>query len=195
MTRRLRAVVLAYHEIGCIGIDALLRHGFDVCAVFTHVDRPGENVWFQSVAELSAKSNLPVFAPEKVDHPLWLEKIRALQPDALFSFYYRNLVSEELLAIPTAGAYNLHGSLLPKYRGRAPANWAILNGETETGVTLHHMTARPDAGDIVCQHRVAIDPQDDARTLNLKLAAAAGPLLDECLPLIREGTAPRRPQM
>ncbi|HEY7673305.1 MAG TPA: bifunctional UDP-4-amino-4-deoxy-L-arabinose formyltransferase/UDP-glucuronic acid oxidase ArnA [Gammaproteobacteria bacterium] len=190
----MRAVVLAYHQMGCVGISALLRNGFDVCAVFTHVDRPGENTWFQSVAELAAGANLPVFAPDAVDHPLWLEKIRALQPDVLFSFYYRNVVSDQLLAIPRAGSFNLHGSLLPKYRGRAPANWAILNGETETGITLHHMVARPDAGDIVAQRRVSIDPTDDARSLNLKLAAAAGPLLDECLPLIRAGTAPRHPQ-
>jgi UDP-4-amino-4-deoxy-L-arabinose formyltransferase/UDP-glucuronic acid dehydrogenase (UDP-4-keto-hexauronic acid decarboxylating) len=190
----MRAVVLAYHEMGCIGISALLRHGFDVCAVFTHVDQPAENVWFQSVAELSAKSGLPVFAPDNIDHPLWLEKIRALQPDVLFSFYYRNMVSEALLSIPAAGCFNLHGSLLPKYRGRAPANWAILNGETETGVTLHHMVRRPDAGDIVSQRRVRIDPSDDARTLNTKLAHAAGPLLDEVLPLIRARNAPRVPQ-
>ncbi len=190
----MRAVVLAYHQMGCIGISALLRHGFDVCAVFTHVDQPGENVWFESVAELSAKSGLPVFAPDNIDHPLWVEKIRAMQPDVLFSFYYRNMVSDELLRIPSAGCFNLHGSLLPKYRGRAPANWAILNGETETGVTLHHMVSRPDAGDVVSQRRVYIDPSDDARTLNTKLAQAANPLLDEMLPLIRTRNAPRIPQ-
>src|SRR5262245_23492822 len=190
----MRAVVLAYHEVGCIGIRSLLRSGFDICAVFTHVDQANENVWFESVAELAASCNLPVFAPKKVDHPLWLERIRAMQPDVLFSFYYRDLVSKDLLAVPPAGCFNLHGSLLPKYRGRAPANWAILNGETETGVTLHHMVSRPDAGDIVAQRRVAIDPTDDARALNVKLAAAAGVLLDECLPLIRAGTAPRHPQ-
>jgi UDP-4-amino-4-deoxy-L-arabinose formyltransferase/UDP-glucuronic acid dehydrogenase (UDP-4-keto-hexauronic acid decarboxylating) len=190
----MRAIVFAYHDIGCVGIEALLKHGFEIVAVFTHADQERENVWFRSVAELAAQHGLPVLAPDDVNHPLWLDKIRELRPDVLFSFYYRKLLSEQLLAIPRAGAFNLHGSLLPKYRGRAPANWAILNGETETGVTLHHMTARADAGDIVSQRRVAIAPTDDARALNVKLAAAAGPLLDECLPLIRAGKTPRIPQ-
>jgi UDP-4-amino-4-deoxy-L-arabinose formyltransferase/UDP-glucuronic acid dehydrogenase (UDP-4-keto-hexauronic acid decarboxylating) len=187
----MRAVVLAYHQIGCVGLDALLRHRFDVRGVFTHVDAAGEAIWFQSVAEYAAEHGVPAFAPDDVNHPLWIAKIRELQPDVLFSFYYRHMVSEQLLAIPRVASFNLHGSLLPKYRGRAPANWAILNGESETGLTLHHMTKRPDAGDIVCQHRVPIDPEDDARTLNLKLAAEAIPLLDECLPRILNGTAPR----
>jgi UDP-4-amino-4-deoxy-L-arabinose formyltransferase/UDP-glucuronic acid dehydrogenase (UDP-4-keto-hexauronic acid decarboxylating) len=190
----MRAVVLAYHDMGCVGIEALLAHGFEIAAVITHADSGDESLWFRSVAELAARRNLPVFAPENVNHPLWLARIRALEPDILFSFYYRKLVSESLLAVPPAGSLNLHGSLLPKYRGRAPANWAILNGETETGVTLHYMTPRPDAGDIVGRSRVAIESSDDARRLNEKLAAAARPLLDECLPQILAGTAPRLPQ-
>jgi UDP-4-amino-4-deoxy-L-arabinose formyltransferase / UDP-glucuronic acid dehydrogenase (UDP-4-keto-hexauronic acid decarboxylating) len=190
----MRTIVLAYHEMGCVGIESLLAHGFEIAAVFTHVDSSGENIWFRSVAELAARRNLPVFAPDDLSHPLWLAKIRALEPEALFSFYYRKIVGKELLAIPTAGCFNLHGSLLPKYRGCAPANWAILNGETETGVTLHHMVAKADAGDIVGQRRVSIEPKDDAATLNRKLAEAAKPLLDELLPLIRTGKAPRTPQ-
>ncbi len=187
----MRAIVLAYHEMGCVGIEALLANGFEIAAVITHADADNENVWFRSVAELAARHDLPVFAPDDVNHPLWLDKLRALEPDVLFSFYYRHLVSKELLAIPRAGCLNLHGSLLPKYRGCAPANWAILNGETETGVTLHYMTTKPDAGDIVGQRRVPIAPKDDARTLNQKLAAAARPMLDECLPLILKSAAPR----
>jgi len=190
----MRAIALAYHEMGCVGIEALLRHGFEVVGVFTHADSRDENLWFRSVAELAAQRRLPVFAPEDINHPLWVAKIRELKPEVLFSFYYRNLVSKDVLSIPQAGCFNLHGSLLPKYRGRAPANWVIVNGESETGVTLHHMTTRADAGDIVGQRRVAIATTDDARTLNRSLAAAAGPLLDECLPLIRAGAAPRVPQ-
>ena len=190
----MRAIVLAYHDIGCTGIEALLEHGFDIAGVLTHADDPHETAWFRSVAELAARRGLPVFAPKTPNHPLWLQKIRDLAPDVLFSFYYREMLSEELLAIPKQGCFNLHGSLLPAYRGRAPANWAILNGETETGVTLHHMIARPDAGDIVGQRRVPITPADDARTLNLKLADAARELLAQTLPLIRAGTAPRIPQ-
>ena len=190
----MRTIVLAYHDMGCAGIECLLTNGFEIAAVFTHADAEHENIWFESVAELAARKNLPVFAPEDINHPLWIRRIRELEPEILFSFYYRKLISEDLLAIPRAGCLNLHGSMLPKYRGCAPANWAILNGETETGVTLHHMTRQPDAGDIVCQRTVAIAPADNAATLNRKLADAARTMLDECLPLIRAGKAPRIPQ-
>jgi UDP-4-amino-4-deoxy-L-arabinose formyltransferase/UDP-glucuronic acid dehydrogenase (UDP-4-keto-hexauronic acid decarboxylating) len=188
------AIVFAYHDMGCVGIEALLAHGFEIAAVITHTDTEGENVWFRSVAELAARRGLPVLAPDDVNHPLWLAKLRALEPAFLFSFYYRKLLSPDILALAARGAFNLHGSWLPKYRGCAPANWAILNGESATGVTLHHMTARADAGDIVGRHRVEIAADDDARSLNRKLAAAARPLLDECLPAILAGTAPRTPQ-
>jgi UDP-4-amino-4-deoxy-L-arabinose formyltransferase/UDP-glucuronic acid dehydrogenase (UDP-4-keto-hexauronic acid decarboxylating) len=190
----MRTIVFAYNEMGCVGIEALTAHGFEIGAVFTHADAENEQIWFRSVAEIAARHGFPVIAPDDVNHPLWLEKIRALDPDFLFSFYYRKLLSKDLLAIPRHASFNLHGSLLPKYRGCAPANWAILNGETETGITLHHMTPRPDAGDIVAQKRIPITPMDDARALNLKLAAAARPLLDECLPQILAGNAPRIPQ-
>ncbi len=190
----MRAIVLAYHDMGCVGIEALLDHGFEIAAVITHADASDENVWFRSVAELAAHRNLPVLAPDDVNHPLWISRLRALAPDVLFSFYYRKLIGDELLALPKSGCFNLHGSLLPKFRGCAPANWAILKGATETGVTLHHMTRKPDAGDIVGQHRVPIAPTDDAAALNRKLAAAARPLLDELLPKILAGTAPRMPQ-
>lgn len=190
----MRAIVLAYHDMGCVGIDSLLANGFEIVAVFTHADADSENVWFESVAELAARRNLPVFAPDDINHPLWVQRIRELEPEILFSFYYRKLISKELLALPRHGCLNLHGSLLPKYRGCAPANWAILNGETETGVTLHFMTHQADAGDIVCQREVQIAPKDTARILNEKLVAAARPMLIECLPLIRAGKAPRTPQ-
>ncbi len=190
----MRAVVLAYHTIGCVGIEALLRHGFEVQAVFTHRDDPGENTWFRSVEELAAARGLPTFAPEDINHPLWVERIRALAPDVLFSFYYRRLVRRPILEIPPAGCLNLHGSLLPAYRGRAPINWVLVNGERETGVTLHYMTPRPDDGDIVGQRRIPITNDDTALTLHRKAADAASGLLDELLPLIAAGTAPRTPQ-
>lgn len=190
----MRAVVLAYHDIGCVGIEALLRHGFDVAAVFTHRDDPGEATWFRSVAVEATRHGVPVFAPEDVNHPLWTERIRELAPDVLFSFYYRDLVGEEILSIPPQGCLNLHGSLLPKYRGRAPVNWVLVHGESETGVTLHHMTAQPDAGDVVGQRAIPIAEQDTALTLHRKAADATADLLDELLPQILAGTAPRRPQ-
>jgi UDP-4-amino-4-deoxy-L-arabinose formyltransferase/UDP-glucuronic acid dehydrogenase (UDP-4-keto-hexauronic acid decarboxylating) len=190
----MKAVVLAYHNIGCAGIEALLRHDIEIAAVFTHVDDGQENVWFGSVAELAAARNIPVFAPEDINHPLWVQRIRNMAPDILFSFYYRNMVKPAILDIPPAGCLNLHGSLLPKYRGRCPANWVLVNGETETGVTLHHMVARPDAGDIVCRKKVAISDDDTAKTLHEKLTRAASEMLDGILPHIKNGTAPRVPQ-
>jgi UDP-4-amino-4-deoxy-L-arabinose formyltransferase/UDP-glucuronic acid dehydrogenase (UDP-4-keto-hexauronic acid decarboxylating) len=190
----MRTVVLAYHDMGRAGIEALLANGFEIAAIFTHPDAADENIWFGSVAELGAQRGIPVFAPDDINHPLWVGRIRELEPEILFSFYYRKLVDQAVLDVPPRGCLNLHGSLLPKYRGCAPANWAILNGETETGVTLHYMTARPDAGDIVCQRKVPIAPSDNARTLNLKLVDAAKQMLAECLPSIRAGDAPRTPQ-
>jgi UDP-4-amino-4-deoxy-L-arabinose formyltransferase/UDP-glucuronic acid dehydrogenase (UDP-4-keto-hexauronic acid decarboxylating) len=111
-------------------------------------------MWFDSVAELASGHGIPVFAPDNINHPLWVEKIRSLAPDILFSFYYRDMVGPPILEIPPAGCLNLHGSLLPRYRGRCPINWVLVNGETETGVTLHHMTPRPDDGDIVGQRPI-----------------------------------------
>jgi len=183
----MKVVVLAYHNIGCEGIRALERHGYDISAVFTHRDNPAENIWFDSVAELAAAKGIPVHAPENINHPLWVGKIRQMKPDVIFSFYYRKIVSNEILRIPPGGAFNLHGSLLPKYRGRAPINWVLVNGETETGVTLHRMTERADAGDIIAQKKIAIDQDDTALTLHRKAAAAAAELLDGSLPEIREG--------
>jgi UDP-4-amino-4-deoxy-L-arabinose formyltransferase / UDP-glucuronic acid dehydrogenase (UDP-4-keto-hexauronic acid decarboxylating) len=190
----MKAVVLSYHNIGCIGIRALLAHGFEIQAVFTHKDDPKENIWFESVAELAAANNIPVHAPEDINHPLWVERIRQMAPDILFSFYYRNIVGREILGIPTAGCLNLHGSLLPRYRGRCPVNWVLVHGEKETGGTLHYMTPRPDDGDIVGQQRVPISKSDTALSLHKKIAVAAGELLDDLLPKIRENRAERIPQ-
>ncbi len=190
----MKAVVLAYHTIGCVGIEALLRHGFEIMAVFTHRDDPKENIWFRSVAELAAANTIPVHAPEDINHPLWVTRIKEYSPDILFSFYYRDMVRPSILEIPRAGCLNLHGSLLPRYRGRCPINWVLINGEKETGVTLHYMTPRPDDGDIVCQRSVPISDDDVAATLHTRMAAAAEQMLDDILPRIREGSAPRMPQ-
>ena len=190
----MKAVVLAYHDMGCAGLEALLKHGCRVQAVFTHRDDPGESVWFRSVAECAARAGIPVYAPEDINHPLWIAKIRELKPDVIFSFYYRRMVKPELLAIPPAGCLNLHGSLLPKYRGRCPVNWVLINGEKETGVTLHYMTPKPDDGDIVAQEKVSISDDDTAVTLFKKMTSAAAQLLDKALPAVLAGKAPRKKQ-
>lgn len=182
-----KAVVFAYHDIGCAGIEALLTAGYDIAAVFTHADDPKENNFYGSVAQLCARNGIPVHAPEDANHPLWIERIAKLNPDFIFSFYYRNLLSEALLATAKKGAFNLHGSLLPKYRGRAPANWVLVNGETETGVTLHRMVKRADAGAILAQQKVIIDRTDTGLTLHAKLRDAAANLLRDALPQLVAG--------
>ncbi|MFD3238406.1 bifunctional UDP-4-amino-4-deoxy-L-arabinose formyltransferase/UDP-glucuronic acid oxidase ArnA [Rahnella perminowiae] len=190
----MKAIVFAYHDIGCVGLQALVDAGYDVQAVFTHTDSPNENQFFSSVARQGAELDLPVYAPEDVNHPLWVDRIRALQPDIIFSFYYRNMLSEEILSLAPQGGFNLHGSLLPRYRGRAPVNWALLNGETETGVTLHKMVKRPDAGDIVGQRKVAITADDTALKLHAKVREAAKALLTDVLPEMKAGNLTLTPQ-
>ncbi|MDI3185870.1 MULTISPECIES: bifunctional UDP-4-amino-4-deoxy-L-arabinose formyltransferase/UDP-glucuronic acid oxidase ArnA [Pseudomonas] len=182
-----KAVVFAYHDIGCAGIEALLSAGYDIAAVFTHADDPKENNFYGSVAQLCARNGIPVHAPEDANHPLWIERIAKLNPEYIFSFYYRNLLSEPLLATARKGAFNLHGSLLPKYRGRAPANWVLVNGETETGVTLHRMVKRADAGAILAQQKVTIERTDTGLSLHAKLREAATALLRDALPQLAQG--------
>ncbi|MEI7354899.1 bifunctional UDP-4-amino-4-deoxy-L-arabinose formyltransferase/UDP-glucuronic acid oxidase ArnA [Pectobacterium versatile] len=190
----MKAIVFAYHDIGCVGLEALKLAGYEIQAVFTHSDAPGENHFYGSVAKAAAEMDVPVFAPEDINHPLWVNRIRELAPDVIFSFYYRTLLSDDILQLPAFGAFNLHGSLLPRYRGRAPVNWVLVNGETQTGVTLHKMVSRADAGDIVAQSVVAIDEEDTALTLHGKCRTAAAALLAQQLPLIRSREITLTPQ-
>lgn len=190
----MKAVVFAYHNIGCTGITQLLEAGIEIQAVFTHTDSPNEQQFFASVAQLCAQHDIPVYAPHEVNHPLWIERIQAMKPDYLFSFYYRDMLCQALLDCAKVGAFNLHGSLLPKYRGRAPVNWALVNGETQTGVTLHKMTRRADQGDILAQQTVDIAPTDTALTLHTKMAQASTALLSDVLPSLLDGSVTYTPQ-
>lgn len=190
----MKTVVFAYAEMGCAGISALLNAGYEISAIFTHSDTGTESHFFDSVARLAAEQGIPVYAPEDVNHPLWVDRIKTMAPDYIFSFYYRALLNDSILSCAKLGAFNLHGSLLPKYRGRAPLNWVLVNGETETGVTLHRMVKRADAGDIVAQQRVAIDEQDNALTLHRKLVSCATEVLNGALPAVKRGDVVTTPQ-
>jgi len=190
----MKTVVFAYHDMGCVGINALLNAGYEITAIFTHNDVATENNFFGSVARLAAEHGIPVYAPDEANHPIWLDRIRTMAPEMIFSFYYRHLLGDEILECAQKGAFNLHGSLLPKYRGRAPLNWALVNGERETGVTLHRMVKRADAGNILAQQKVAIDDQDNALTLHRKLTQAAEQLLSDVLPRLRQGEVSEWPQ-
>jgi methionyl-tRNA formyltransferase len=190
----MRLIVFGYHRIGYLCLRELLAWGEDVRAVVTHRDDPGEQVWFESVADLARSAGIPVFAPHTPNTAALVRHVQALQPDIFLSFYYRRLLGKELLAIPPRGAINLHGSLLPKYRGRAPVNWVLVNGEQQTGVTLHYMAEEADAGDIIAQRVVEIAFEDTALTLFNKVAQAAVALFRDTWPLIKTGRAPRIPQ-
>ena len=185
-----RAVVFAYHNVGVRCLKVLLAHGIDVALVVTHQDNPNEQIWFDSVAETAARYGLPVITPDDPNADAILGDIAALKPDFLFSFYYRLMLKAPLLAIARRGAYNMHGSLLPKYRGRVPVNWAVLHGERETGATLHRMVEKPDAGEIIRQQPVPILPDDTAKEVFDKVTLAAEMCLDGVLPALIAGTAP-----
>ncbi len=183
------AVVFAYHNVGYRCLQVLLDHGIDIREVITHADNPNENIWFDSVAELARANGISVSMPDDPNTPEFIAHLAALKPDFIFSFYYRMMLSPELLALAPRGAFNMHGSLLPKYRGRVPVNWAIIKGETETGATLHEMVAKPDAGRIVDQQVVGIDGDDDAFAVFNKVTDAAAQVLDRALPGLVAGTA------
>jgi len=190
----MRILVFGYHNIGYVCLKELLRLKENVIAVITHQDDPKENIWFNSVYELAIKNNIPTFCPTNVKRKTFYEAMKKLDPEIIFSFYYRYIIPEEILKIPTYGAINLHGSLLPKYRGRCPVNWVLINGEKITGVTLHYMEKTADSGDIISQKEVPISEDDDAFTLFNKITEAALALFRDTWPLIKSGNIKRIPQ-
>jgi methionyl-tRNA formyltransferase len=188
----LRAVVFAYHDVGVDCLKALLAAGIQVDLVVTHEDDPNENVWFGSVSKLCAEKHIPYVTPSAPELPSLIPQLQMLHPDYIFSFYYRNMIPAEILACAKIAALNMHGSLLPKYRGRAPVNWAILHGETKTGATLHVMEMKPDAGDIVGQAEVDIGPDETATEVFTKVSQAAVKVMNTLLPQLIQGNVPRK---
>ncbi|MBW8073345.1 MAG: formyltransferase [Ferrovum sp.] len=184
-----RVVVFAYHSVGVRCLEVLHRFGVDIALIVTHPDDPAENRWFDSVAEWAAHQGIPALTPLNPNDPALVERIAALHADFFFSFYYRQMLGADLLALPKRGAYNLHGSLLPRYRGRVPVNWAVICGETETGATLHVMTLKPDQGDIVAQEKVSIGPDDTAHEVFLRVIEAGERALSQVLPALLSGKA------
>ena len=186
-----RVVVCAYHNVGYRCLEELLRQGADVAMVFTHEDSPAEEIWFASVRDLADEHHIPWRATD-INAPENVAMLRDIAPDFILSFYYRNMVKKAVLDIPRRGALNMHGSLLPRYRGRVPVNWAIINGETETGATLHYMVEKPDAGDIVDQEKVSILFTDSSLDLFNRVTDAAVKVIRRSWPLLLAGTAPRK---
>lgn len=187
-------IVLAYHEMGYRCLRALADRGVEIKAVFSHNPDPGEPHWFGSVSELARSLGVPLFTPPDINAPKWLALFRDFAPELIVSVHFRRLVGQEILSVPTRGGVNLHPSLLPLYRGRCPINWQLVHGEAKSGVTLHYMTPRADAGEIIGQVSVDVDADDQAIDLYRKLLPAGESVLLEHLDALLEGTAPRAPQ-
>jgi methionyl-tRNA formyltransferase len=187
-----KVVACAYHNVGYRCLEELLKQGADIRLIFTHEDSPTEQIWFASVRELADRHGIPYITSD-INLPENVAKVKEIAPDFLLSFYYRNMIKPVILEIPANGALNLHGSYLPKYRGRVPINWAVINGETETGATLHYMVEKPDAGDIVDQEKVSIDFTDTAHDVFAKVTEAAVTVLARAWPKLCSGTAERIP--
>jgi methionyl-tRNA formyltransferase len=183
------AIVFAYHDVGVRCLSVLLAHGVRIPLVVTHQDDPGENIWFESVAKLARGHDIEVVTPTDPNDKEFVARLAEISPDFLFSFYYRYMLSPAVLATAMRGAFNMHGSLLPKYRGRVPVNWAVLRGEKSTGATLHEMVEKPDAGRIVDQMEIPILPDDRAIDVFRKVTVAAELVLYRALPRIVDGTA------
>jgi methionyl-tRNA formyltransferase len=189
-----RILFFGYSEVGYECLELLLARGDNVVALVTHADNPQEKIWFKPPAVIAREKGVPILEPEKVNTPEWIDRIAALQPDLILSVYYRHMISGKILALPRLGAFNLHGSLLPRYRGRAPINWAILHGESRIGMTLHRMVKSADAGAIVDQEGVEIGPRDTAEQAFRKVLPCARRVLERQIDALLAGTARETPQ-
>lgn len=189
-----RILFFGYSEVGYDCLLLLLERGDNVVALVTHEDNPHEKIWFKTPAVAARERGLPVFTPASVNTPEWRERIAALRPDLILSVYYRHMIGTKLLALPRLGAWNLHGSLLPRYRGRAPINWAILHGEPRIGMTLHRMVKSADAGAIIDQEGVEIGPRDTAEQAFRKVLPCARRVLARQIDALLAGTARETPQ-
>jgi methionyl-tRNA formyltransferase len=190
----IKIAVFAYGLVGHSCLKALIEDKENIAGVFTHPDAPGELSWFPSVAQLAKDCNIPVIATEGPNDPQVLDALQKMQPALLFSFYYRKMIPPLILDVPHLGSFNMHGSLLPRYRGRAPINWALVHGETETGATLHHMVKSADAGAIVDQEAIPIGLTETAFDLTHKVSETAVRILRRQLSALKEGRAPALPQ-
>ena len=194
MNGRPRILFFGYSEVGHDCLELLLERGDHVVALITHEDNPAEKIWFQTPAAAARAKRIPVFTPASVNTPDWMERIALLAPDLILSVYYRHMISPQILALPRLGAFNLHGSLLPKYRGRAPVNWAVLHGEPRMGMTLHRMVKKADAGAVVDQEGVDIGPCDTAEQAFRKILPCARAVLARQIDALLAGQAKETPQ-
>ena len=192
----MKVLFLGYSQLGYRAVRLLRELGCEVAAVVTHHDDPAENRWYRTPAEAARELGLPLhYSDELAAAPGGIAALAGrLAPDLVLSVFYRDMLPAPVLAAGRLAALNLHPSLLPAYRGRAPINWVLVRGEPRTGVTLHHMIGRADAGDVVGQRAIEIAPRETALTLYRKVEQEGVLLLAEMLPRVAAGTAPRLPQ-
>lgn len=190
----MRVLFFGYSQMGYRAVELLAERGDDVAGVVTHRDDLHENRWYKTPAEAAAQHGIPVEYAEDLGREGVAALAERTAPDLVLSVFYRDMLPARVLAAARLAALNLHPSLLPAYRGRAPINWVLVRGERETGVTLHHMVARADAGDVVAQRAIPIAPRETALSLYMKVEEAGVELLRAALPLVAAGRAPRLPQ-
>ena len=182
-----RIIFFGFGDVGQKCLKFLLENDYNVVAVFTHDTDPHEANWFDLPEKLAKDFFIPVFKPPTLKTQKWFRKVRYLKPDLILSIYYRNFIPEEIFSQARLGAYNMHGSYLPSYRGRAPLNWSIINGEDHCGVSLHVMEKSFDTGDIVCQQKVPFGPEEYVGQIQPRVAQAAVDVLKSAIGPILSG--------
>lgn len=193
----MRILFMGTPEFAVASLRCLVEEGHTICGVLTQPDKPrnrGHKVTFSPVKEYALSQSLPVYQPTTLRDGEALELVKGLAPELTVVAAYGKLLPEEILAVPPLGSINVHSSLLPKYRGAAPINWAILNGEKITGVSIMYMAKALDAGDVILQKSTAIGPDEDAPALTARLAELGAQALSETVAALAAGTATRTPQ-
>lgn len=193
----MRIVFMGTPDFAAASLQALIRENFEVVGVFTQPDKArgrGMELSFSPVKELALAAKIPVYQPETMRSGEALAVIRELKPDILVVVAYGRILPDEILALPPYGAINVHGSLLPKYRGSAPIQWAVLNGDKTTGVSTMYLASEMDAGDVIYTRETAIGEQETSGELFERLMAMGAELLVRTLRDIEAGCAPRTPQ-
>ena len=193
----MRILFMGTPEFAVASLRRLVEDGHEICGVFTQPDKPknrGHKLTFSPVKEYALTQNLPVYQPLKMRDGEAEALVKQLAPELIVVAAYGKILPEEILNTPPYGSINVHSSLLPKYRGAAPINWAILDGEAETGVSIMYMAKELDAGDVILQKTTPIGEQEDAQALTARLAELGAQALSEAVEALRNGTASRTPQ-
>ena len=193
----MRILFMGTPEFAVASLKRLVEDGHEVCGVFTQPDKPknrGHKLMFSPVKEYAITQNLEVYQPLKMRDGEALGIVKTLAPELIVVAAYGKILPEDILNAPKYGSINVHSSLLPRYRGAAPINWAILDGERETGVSIMYMAPELDAGDVILQKRTSIGPEENAQELTVRLAELGAEALSETVTALADGTAARTPQ-